>query len=212
MRITKIERQKKHPTRKSVFIDGRFAFGVSDEVLLTSSLHEGVELEEADLQKILRREDEESAKQKSLRFLSIRPRSVKEMRDYLRRKEYAEEIAASVIAELKTLKLLDDVSFARMVCRDTLAKKPAGEKLLRSILFKKGVQKTDIDAILPEFFTSASELEMALQAAERQQMRAKRSSKFVDDLHAEKKLLDYLVRRGFTFETALNATKQILSK
>jgi SOS response regulatory protein OraA/RecX len=39
----------------------------------------------------------------------------------------------------------------------------------------------------------------------------KRSSKSVDEVHAKKKMLDYLIRRGFSFDIALSATKQILS-
>ena len=41
MHITKIERQKKRSSRKSIFIDGSFAFGVSDDILLKFALHEG---------------------------------------------------------------------------------------------------------------------------------------------------------------------------
>jgi SOS response regulatory protein OraA/RecX len=93
-----------------------------------------------------------------------------------------------------------------------LLKKPMGEKMLRQVLFKKGVPKAIVEAVIPEFFTSESELEMAVKAAEWQQARLKRSSKSVDEIHTKKKLLDYLVRRGFAFDTALSATKQILAK
>jgi regulatory protein len=211
MRITKIEGQKKHPSRKSIFIDGTFAFGVSVDVLLKFNLYVGEELEQSDTEKILHAENVETAKQKVMRFLSIRPRSKKEIRDYLFRKEYAGDIADTIVAKLESLRMVDDEAFARMVCRDSLLKKPMGEKMLRQVLFKKGVPKPIIDSVMVEFFTSSSELAMAVKAAERQQVRVKRSSKSVDEVHAKKKLLDYLVRRGFSFDTALSATKKILS-
>lgn len=211
MRITKIEGQKKHPSRKSIFVDGKFAFGVSDDVLLKFGLYVGEELEQSDTEKILQAENVETAKQKVMRFLSIRPRSKKEIRDYLLRKEYAGDIADTIVAKLESLKMVDDEAFARMVCRDSLLKKPMGEKMLRQVLFKKGVPKPIVDSAMLEFFTPSSELAMAVKAAERQQARVKRSSKSVDEVHAKKKLLDYLVRRGFSFNTALSATKQILS-
>ena len=212
MRVTKIEGQKKHPSRKSVFLDGSFAFGVCDDVLLKYSLREGAELEQGAVENILEAEHEEAAKQKTLRFLSIRPRSKKEIRDYLLRKEYSTEIADRVVARLESLKLLDDEAFARMVCRDMLARKPVGEKLLRQSLFKKGVPKVLIDTIAAEFFTAESDLLMAVKAAERQLERVERTSKRLDDIHVKKKILDYLVRRGFDFDTAMNATKKLLSK
>lgn len=212
MRITKIERQRKHPSRKSVFLDGSFAFGVCDDVLLKYSLHEGAELEQGAVENILKAEHEETAKQKTLRFLSIRPRSKKEIRDYLSRKKYSDETAERVVARLESLKLLDDAAFARMVCRDMLAKRPVGEKFLRNALFKKGVPKDLIDTMAAEFFTPESEFLMAVDAAERQYARLERTTKRLDDAHFRKKILDYLVRRGFDFETAMNATKRLLSK
>jgi Uncharacterized protein conserved in bacteria len=212
MRITKIERQKKRSSRKSVFIDGSFAFGISDDVLLKFALHEGTQLEKGTMEKILEREHEETAKQKAFRFLSIRPRSKKEIRDYLSRKEFTADITENVIARLESLSMLDDVSFARMVCRDALAKKPVGEKMLRQGLFKKGVPRPIIETVVAEFFTPESELQMAVKAAERQRTRVERSSKRLDNDHFKKKILDYLVRHGFTYDTALNATKQLLSK
>lgn len=212
MRITKIERQKKHPSRASVFIDDAFAFGINIEVLARFSLHVGAELNKETVDTILNTEDEDGAKQKALRFLAIRPRSIKEMRDYLSRKEYSPPIVANVIAKLESLKMLDDLSFARMVCRDALAKKPVGEKLLRQGLFKKGVPKAITEEVIGEFFTSESELSTALIAAEKQRDRVLRSSKKIDDAQMRRKILEFLMRRGFDFETAMNATKHIFTK
>ncbi|MGA7161528.1 MAG: RecX family transcriptional regulator [Bacteroidota bacterium] len=212
MLITKIERQKKRASRKSVFVDGSFAFGIGDDVLIKFALHEGAQLDKGTIEKILKTEQEETAKQKALRFLSIRPRSKKEMRDYLLRKEFSADIIDYVVGRLETLNMLDDLAFARMVCRDSLAKKPGGAKMLRQALFKKGVPKEIIETVLAEFSTPESEFAMAVKAAEHQSMRIARSSKRLDNDHFKKKILDYLVRRGFAYDTALNATKHLLSK
>ena len=211
MRITKIEGQKKRPTRKSIFIDGQFAFGVSIDILVKFGLYVGKDLEQLEKETILHAENVETAKQKVMRFLSIRPRSKKEIRDYLVRKEYPPDVGDDIIAKLESLKMVDDEAFARMVCRDSLLKKPMGEKMLRQALFKKGVPKPIVDSAMLEFFTLSSELTIAMKAAERQQARIQRSSKHADEIQKRKKLLDYLVRRGFSFETALSATKQMLS-
>jgi len=63
-----------------------------------------------------------------------------------------------------------------------------------------------------EFSTPESEFQMSVKAAEWQSRRIGRSSKQLDDDHFKKKILDFLVRRGFAFDTALSATRQILSK
>ena len=212
MRITKIERQKKRSSRESIFIDGSFAFGVSDDILLKFALHVGAMLDEGMIEKIIAANDEETAKQKALRFLAIRPRSKKEIRDYLLRKEFSAEIAERIIGRLVTLNMLDDTAFARMVCRDALAKKPAGAKMLKQGMMKKGVPPPVVETVLAEFSTPESEFQMAVKAAEWQSRRIRRSSKAIDDDHFKKKILDYLVRRGFAFDTALSATRHILSK
>ena len=212
MLITKIERQKKRTSRKSVFIDGSFAFGVSDDVMLKFALHEGVQLEKGTIEKILATEHEETAKQKALRFLSIRPRSKQEIRDYLLRKEFPADTAEKVIARLETLNMLNDLAFARMVCRDTLAKKPVGAKMLRRGLIMKGVPRDIVETVIAEFSSPEIELQMAVKAAERQSVRIGRSSKHLDSDHIKKKILDYLVRRGFAFDIALSATKHLRSK
>ncbi len=212
MHITKIERQKKRSSRKSIFIDGSFAFGVSDDILLKFALHEGALLDEGTIEKIVASDHEEAAKQKALRFLAIRPRSKREIRDYLLRKEFSEEIAERIIERLEALRMLDDAAFARMVCGDALAKKPAGSKLLRQMLIRKGVPPPLIESVLTEFSSPESEFQMAVKAAERQSERIGRSTKQLDDDHFKKKILDYLVRRGFAFDTALSATRHILSQ
>jgi regulatory protein len=211
MRITKIERQKKRASRVSIFIDGSFAFGVSIDVMLRYALHEGVDLDQAAVDIIRDSENEETAKQKALRYLAIRPRSKKEMRDYLLRKEFPAEIGEKVIARLESLNMLDDAAFARMVCRDALSKKPAGAKMLRQMMMKKGVPPPLIESVIAEFSTPESEFQMAVKAAERQLARIGRSSRQLDDDHIKKKLLDYLMRRGFAFDTALSATKKLLA-
>ena len=195
-----------------MFLDGAFAFGVSDDVLLKYSLHVGAELDQGAVDNILRAEEEETAKQKALRYLSIRPRSKKEIRDYLLRKEYAGSTAERIVAKLESLKLLDDAAFARMVCRDMLVKKPAGEKLVRQSLFKKGVPKELIDTVSAEFFSTESELSMAFEAAERQRARIERGSRRLDHMQFKKKILDYLVRRGFSFDAAMSAANKLFTK
>lgn len=54
----------------------------------------------------------EKAEQKAFRLLSIRGRSIKELRSRLKEKGFEEPVAEEVIARLIELKYLDDESFA----------------------------------------------------------------------------------------------------
>ncbi|MDH4071249.1 MAG: RecX family transcriptional regulator, partial [Ignavibacteria bacterium] len=88
MRITRIEAQKRRPGRKSIFLDGAFAIGISDETLLRSGLRTGDSLEPEALKELQDLEEVSDARTSALRLLGRRPRSTKELTDRLRRKQY----------------------------------------------------------------------------------------------------------------------------
>ena len=55
----------------------------------------------------------QKAKDAAYRYLSYRARSVAEVRDKLKEKDFAAEVVAEVIDDLQRQKLLDDREFAR---------------------------------------------------------------------------------------------------
>ena len=54
--VTKIEVQKRNPKRRSVFIDGEFAFGLDEEVLHKSGLKKGESLTQPRIDEITEEE------------------------------------------------------------------------------------------------------------------------------------------------------------
>ena len=90
--ITSIEPQKKRSGRFNIFLDGEFAFGIDENVLVKNAIKKGQELSNVQIAKIIK--DNELAKlfDKSLRFLSYRPRSEKETVDYLAKKSPEKKI------------------------------------------------------------------------------------------------------------------------
>jgi regulatory protein len=212
MRITKIEKQKNNPSRKSVYIDDEFALGVSDATLLKFSLYEGAVVNAAEVEALAAKEAEEGAKQKAMRFLALRPRSEKEIDQYLKKKGFPEKIIATVVEKLTELNLLDDSEFARMFCRDKLRRRPIGEPVLRQLLKQKGISKPTIDMVLSEFFTRDREHELAFSAALWRRDRLLRSSRKLDEPQMRRKVYDYLRRRGFSAEAVGKATNKIFTE
>lgn len=210
MLITRIERQKKNSSRASVYLDGAYAFGVSDEVLLRAALHAGKEVSPEKVKELQEADAAETAKQRAMRFLGIRPRTGKEITTYLFRKGYSEEIASMILEKLTALRLIDDLEFARMFCRDRLKLRPTGAQLLRRQLVQKGVPRPAIDLVLQELSPQASEAGTAADAAGRCWTKISRSRAATDPLVAKKKLLDHLMRRGFSYETSKVAIANLL--
>ncbi len=197
--ITKIEPQKRNPRRRSVFIDGRFAFGVDEEVVSRLGLEKGESLTETRIGKILAGKSENEAKEAALRFLSFRRRTEKEIRDKLRGKGFDQKVIKKTIEKLKGYDLLNDYEFATAWVKDRLRHKPRGKRLLRQELWKKGIAKDAIDQITEEL--CQNEGRSALQVL----ARARKRYESLEPQVARRRMLGLLVRRGFSYETAKDA-------
>lgn len=194
MKITKIEPQKRHRDRRSVYIDGSYAVGISLETLIKLDLFEGKEVDEEELKRIVFEIENEKAKNYAKLLLSYRERSPKEIEDRLKEKGYSEEVIHRVISDLNETGLLDKKRFARMWIKDRLGFSGKGKRLITLELLKKGLKKEEIEEAFKN--SDFDELEIAKKMAERYLSHLKDT----DPLKGRKKLYDYLVRRGFSFE------------
>jgi regulatory protein len=199
--ITKIEAQKRRPHRYSVFLDGKFAFGVDDEVAAKFGLKKGQEVNEPTLKKILLGESENKAKETALRFLSFRRRTEKEIKDKLKTKGFDENIVKRTVEKLKEYDLINDLEFATAWVKERLEYKPRGKRLLRQELWKKGIKKEVIDQVLDE--SCQDEDKSALELLER----IKNRYKNLEPQVARRRMYGFLLRRGFSYENVKNALK-----
>jgi len=192
-KITSIETQAKRKDRFSVFLDGEFAFGLSEGVLLESGVAKGDMLSEERIQEILHLEERRQAKEKAMRLLAVRARSAKEIADRLRLAKYSQAITDWTIAELLRLKLLDDAEFAVQYARSRLSTRPVGEYLLRRELKQKGIPEEEIEKAITTAFAASSEVELARELAAKR----KRACGNIDRMKAKQRVSDFLLRRGF---------------
>ncbi|MFZ4622457.1 MAG: RecX family transcriptional regulator [Bacteroidota bacterium] len=206
MIITKIERQKKNRSRFSIFVDEKYAFSVSEDTYVRFILHTGQSISEEERTEIEKVENESSVKRAALKFRSYRPRSKKEISEYLQKKGYDESAVAIGLKFLGDNNLLNDVEFARMLCRDRLMLKPIGRSSMRQLLFKKGIDRTATERILEEFYTAESENALALKEAER---KFKRVSS-LPALTQKKRIFEHLVRRGYDSSLAMKIVSQLV--
>jgi regulatory protein len=202
--ITRIEIQKKNPRRRSVFIDGKFAFGVDEEVVSRLGLEKGEGLPEQKIKEILIQKSENEAKEVALRFLSFRRRTEKEVKDKLKKKDFEERIIKSTIDKLKGYDLINDFEFATAWVKERLAYKPRGKKLLRQELWKKGIKKDIIDQVTEEL--CQDEDKSALELLEK----IKKRYKNLEPKVARRRMYALLMRRGFSYDNAKHAMKDLM--
>ncbi|HPG41354.1 MAG TPA: RecX family transcriptional regulator [bacterium] len=194
--VTDIQVQEKRKDRFSIFLDGEFAFGVDQDVLLQSGIAKGDVLTPAQVQAMIGLEERKNARDKALRLLAVRARSEKELTDRLRQAKYSVRIIEEVIAELKRLKLLNDSDFAVMFARNRVITKPTGEYMLKQELKAKGLSEEDIQNGLDAAFQEKPEQRQALELAIKLKARHRQD----EEIKARKKVNDHLLRRGFSWD------------
>jgi len=203
--ITKITPQKNNLHRKSVFINGKFAFGADEVLIQEFHLEEDKRLSPQELKGILWSADREKLKEKAYRYLAIRPRSEKELRQKLRLKGAGAKLIEDVVGDLKVKGLIDDQKFAASWAESRMANKPMGKFLLRRELLQKGIKKETIEQVIKEAYDQENETELAKNLLRRKA----RMYKNPEDVKTKKRMADFLLRRGFSYEVVRLAVKGI---
>lgn len=206
MKITKIERQKKNKSRFSIFIDEKYAFSISENVYARFVPFVGQELTATDREKIEAAEAESTVKQAALRFRSYRPRSTKEVSDYLRKKGYDEAHIQLALSYLQENRLLNDEEFARMLCRDMLVLKPLGRHSMKQLLIKKGLHRELIESTLSECYSTASEHDLAMREGKKKYQRVAS----LPPLSQKKRIYEHLMRRGYDSSISMAVASELV--
>ena len=187
--ITEIRVQKRNPRRANVFVDDEFAFGLA--MIEAAKLHKGQYLSDEDIAALQVADEQERAYERALHFLSYRPRSKAEVARRLRR-DFSEAGVDAVVCRLSRVGLLDDEAFAEYWISNREQFKPRGRRALRYELRQKGVDHDIIDALLEQ----NNEVEGAYRVATGRLARWQH----LDVTTLRRKLSEYLVRRGFSYQ------------
>src|SRR5207249_6761662 len=110
-RITALSPQLKNKERVNVYLDDKFAFGLA--AIVAARLKVGQTLGDDELARLRALDEAEEAYNKTLNYLSYRPRSRAELDKYLKDKRVSDETRSQVLKRLDNLKLVDDEEFAR---------------------------------------------------------------------------------------------------
>ncbi len=112
-------------------MNGEFWKRVRVDLLASRGLREEQEISVAELAEIGSRIEMTSAEDSGLRLLSVRSRSVHEMRDRLEQAGFTKQGTESTIDKLKVQGYLDDREFARMWAKERFEVKSYGRHRIR---------------------------------------------------------------------------------
>lgn len=150
---------------------------------------------------------------KAYNFLSFRPRSEKEIKDYLTKKvkseSQSEKIIDSVILKLKEQRFLDDKEFVRWWVEQRSKVKPKSMRFIKMELKQKGIAKELTEEVLEdEDFKTVSDYNKALVLAKK---RFKRYGN-EEPKKAWEKMARFLASKGFDYDVIKEVIDRVLPK
>lgn len=145
-------------------------------------------------------------------FVAVRPRSVTETRQRLRRLGYPQVLVEQVIERFGQIGYLDDESFARVWVESRDRARPRGQNALRRELALKGVSRQVVDEVLGERSAAAEQTHPDLIAAAAL-LRRKRAAleREPDERKRRQKAYMLLARNGFDPETCRTVSASVTS-
>jgi regulatory protein len=221
--ITDIKQAVKNENRVNVFVDGKYSFSLDIAQLVDFKIKVNNKVTDDELAEYKKASEFGKLYQRTLEWVLTRPHSVRETRDYLRRKvsnsfrghpqsrrgrsdeprnDGSEErprkdvagFTSEIIDRLVSRGYLDDRKFAEYYVENRFVKKGISNKRLKMELMKKGIDRAIINDVLDKNLRNDAE--------EIQKVITKKRNKYDDE-----KLINYLVRQGFDFELVRNLVR-----
>lgn len=208
-RISDITKQKKRE-RFNIFIDGRFAFSVSNYSILENKLAVGINLDDEKINHILAKEQIGILTDSSVKFLSFRPRSEKEVKDYLVKKialkneikfneAQQSPLIEQVLNKLKRYKYINDEEFANWLLKSRIkSNSPRSLRIIKAELKLKGISPEIVEKVSLKTPNESDQAKKAL-------IKKVKKWENLELMNFKKKAYSYLSSRGFDFDSIRDA-------
>lgn len=209
MKVTGLSPQVRDKNRVNVMIDGKYRFSLDIAQVIDLGLKIGKEYSEQELIELESESVFGKLYSRTLEYTLVRPRSKKEVKDYLYRKTRDKRtstggvkpgvpvaVTERVLERLIDRGYIDDFKFAQYWLENRRLKKGASARLLRSELSGKGVGPQDIERAMETHERSDPEELLKVIA---------RKKRLYSD---ERKLMAYLARQGFSYDDIKNALQE----
>lgn len=195
--ITEISVQKNNKNRYNLFVDNEFFCGISIETIIKNHLKIGLIVETNKLKDIIFDDEKQQALTKAIEYISKALKTKKQLKEYLIKKGYSDEIVWFCIDKLKEYNYIDDKEYSKRYIE--CSSKTQGKRLIEYKLMMKGVNKEDIE-----------------NAYSRVDIDQNENAKFVAQKYLKNKEITkeniaktyrYLIGKGFSYDEATYALK-----
>ncbi|WP_070000251.1 regulatory protein RecX [Cellulosilyticum sp. I15G10I2] len=208
-RITKISLQKTKG-RYNLFLDELFFCGISEETLIKLELKKGMQVDEKELEAILKEESRNQCFNYCIKLLTRQNYFEKVLVDKLKQKEYSEEDIAYALEKLNTYHYIDDGRLAEAFVKDKKRFSKKGPAYIAQALRMKGIDRDTIAQTISENYSEEEELQNAKQLALKKVDAYRR--KCADSYAIKNKMYGYLLQKGFRSAIISKVLDGILSE
>ena len=201
MKITAISPQVHDKNRVNISVDGKYRFSLDVYQLLGLHIRVGAEYDDEQISVLEQESQFGKVYSKALNYCLVRPRSSREVKDYLYRKKrqmidkngnvkpgISDLMATRVFNRLVEKKYVNDDNFARFWIENRFVKKGVSQRRLKNELKAKGVDSHTVERLLADSDRSDDN--------EIKKIIAKKRSRYDSD----DKLVAYLMRLGFGYD------------
>lgn len=235
MKITDIKAAVRSENRVNVFVDGEFCFSLDVAQAIEFKIKIGKTLDAAEIEKLKRASVFGKLYTGTLEWVFIRPRSIKETRDYLKLKllkrkkinnqrkinkerlKENPELREKFKVYTREVELFTDEDIEnvikKLVEKKYLDDEKFAEYYVENRNVKKGISEKKLKDELRKKGISADIINMTLEKSERKpedeirKIILKKKNKY----NEPKKLLAYIMRQGFSYELAKTEVEKIFS-
>ncbi len=180
-----------------LYLDGKFAFSLKEEVVLKEKLETGMELSQLRIESLQESNKYQKCLDAALRLLSYRPRSEHEITLRLQQRGFNGSDILTVLSNLKRQGLVDDNNFARFWNDNRQSFSPRSRRMTETELRQKGVPSDVIEQEVSAIDDAANSYRVASKYA--------RNLTVADYPGFRRRLGEYLRRRGFGYDV-INTT------
>lgn len=179
---------------------------VHEDIMIKYRLLKGREIHPEELKEIVEENTKHKAYTLGIAYIGIKPRTHKELSQYLTRKGIDEQSIEQAIARLSRERLIDDTDYANRFAAERLRNQLKGRRLLQQELRMRGIEKdTARNAI--DRLDDDEELAMAIRAGGKKWPYLKGEPR-----ERKHKLMTFLLRRGFPGHVVKAAVTQVISQ
>jgi regulatory protein len=140
----------------------------------------------------------------SLQVLQTAGKSCFEMHEKLNRKGYSDDVISQVMKQLQDIGYLNDEIFAQSIYRRYTGIKPSGKSKIIFELKRRKIPQDVVEQVLSTDFEE-DEFLRAVEVAQKKWM----SVVTMESRKRQKRVFDFLLRRGFNFQMARDAIRQL---